>query len=107
MKTPYVSRDNSIILEFTKSRGVGLKPSNDRLKGIVEYKVDKNDSITEPFIAQWKEKNRVYMIRSKSIVAHVGPRHLIEVNINATKMLLYNKPKHPEKRQANLVEHSK
>ena len=60
MKTPYVSRDNSIILEFTKSRGVGLKPSNDRLKGIVEYKVDKNDSITEPFIAQWKEKNRVY-----------------------------------------------
>lgn len=97
MKVPYVSRDKTIVLEFTESRAVGLKQPNDRLKGKVSFKIDNNPVVTEAFTAEWKEQNRVYRLRSKSLDAHVGPRDLIEVNIgpNATKAILYNRPGQP------------
>lgn len=97
MKVPYVSRDKTIVLEFTESRAVGLQQPNDRLEGQLSYVMDNKPAVTEAFTAEWKEQNRVYRVRSKSVDAHVGPRDLIEVNIgpNATKAILYNRPGQP------------
>ena len=94
MKVPYVSRDKSIVLEFIESRGVGLEQRNDRLQGQLSYEMDNKSAVTEMFTAEWKEQNKVYRVRSKSLDAHVGPRDLIEVNIgpNATKAILYKTP---------------
>ena len=94
MENKYVSRDKTIVLEILDYKLIGLKQPNDRLKGKVSFKIDNNPVVTESFVAIWREQNRVYRLRSKSIEANMGPRKLIEVNINDIKAILYNKPKY-------------